>query len=175
MALGDVNADGDCLRGFGRSDDSLADLDRCWLALGWRRAFAVWRCGALLALLATAAAAGYGLCAADFYALGLTFFSAAGRLHFASVGGTLGLTDCLWADGSGGRFGWGIVAIGLCGGLVGRVVGGSVLSRSVLSGRLLSRSFFGSGLLYRSVSDDLLGSGSLFFWSFGLCRLVSHL
>ena len=97
----------------------MADLNRCWLALGWRRAFAVWRCGTLLALLATAAAAGYGLCAADFYALSLTLFSAAGRLHFAGVGGTLGLADCLRTDGSSGLFGGGIVASCLCCWLVG--------------------------------------------------------
>ena len=171
----------------------MANLDRCWLALSRRRSLALACGGTLDALLTTAAASCDGLSAANFDALSLTLFSGAGRLNFAGVGGALRLADRLRTDGSGRRFGWAIVASGLCGGLVRRFIGSSFFSRgfsrlfsssfrsrSFLSSRLFGRTFlsrrlFGSRrLLDRSVGDDLLGR-SLFFWSFGLCRLVSHL
>jgi hypothetical protein len=140
--------------------------------------------------LATAAATSHGLRAAQLDALGLTLFSGAGWLHFACVGGTLGLADCLRADWRSRRFGRFVISAGVSGRLFsssflsrrflsGRLFSSSFLSRRFLSGRLFSSSFLGGSvvggsLLDGSLCDDLF-CRSLFFWSFGLCRLVSHL
>ena len=153
----------------------MTHLNRCRLALRWRCAFAVWSCCTLFALLPTPAATSYGLRAAQLDTLGLTLFSGAGWLHFACVGGTLGLADCLRADWRSRRFGWFVISAGVS----GRLFSSSFLSRRFLSGRLFSSSFLGGSvvggsLLDGSLCDDLF-CRSLFFWSFGLCRLVSHL